>query len=422
MEINDNNLNWWNKNFNEKKSINQVKYKQKMKIWISLFFVFLLLVVIFMVHFLMSNTNDNHDHDSLQEFNANDNQSDYEALQEEIILTKDNNYIGNDASFYCIEKWNSLVIKVDKNGNSYWVCVLPDWTEVNAFDYYNSNNLKKGDDLEKKWEEELSGNTYNKVNYKNIIKGWEIKKRVDLNWNEFEYWEIQAWDITIMDRNLWAINNDISSTWSYGYYYQWWNNYGFIWDFKTSGIYYKSVDTNGYWPWKPYFNDTFLYNTSDRSSEQNNNLWWWEWDNLLNKFWLDIENRWDRQWPCPSWWHVPSIWEWNKLLQEWALNHWKLDLVDLSSLYYLSDNSYEDFLLDFNIPLAGTHHKDWEWFFGQGKNWTYHSSTPCTFSIYYVCWNKWSHSLHIVSSDEEIDTGEWYARAYGNSIRCFKNK
>ena len=172
MEINDNNLNWWNKNFNEKKSINQVKYKQKMKIWISLFFVFLLLVVIFMVHFLMSNTNDNQfDHDSLQEFNANDNQSDYEALQEEIILTKDNNYIGNDASFYCIEKWNSLVIKVDKNGNSYWVCVLPDWTEVNAFDYYNSNNLRKGDDLEKKWEEELSGNTYNKVNYKNIIKG-----------------------------------------------------------------------------------------------------------------------------------------------------------------------------------------------------------------------------------------------------------
>ena len=33
--------------------------------------------------------------------------------------------------------------------------------------------------------------------------------------------------ITIMDRNLWATSNDITSTGSYGWYYQWWRNYGF---------------------------------------------------------------------------------------------------------------------------------------------------------------------------------------------------
>ena len=102
--------------------------------------------------------------------------------------------------------------------------------------------------------------------------------------------------ITMMDRNLWATTNDITSTWSYGDYYKWWNNQWYSSD---------SDDFSSASPWT-----------------------WTEWE----------------EWPCPSYYHVPSEDEWANLVNMWVGSDvwWKL-------------NSWQvwQFQSDFKIPFAG---------------------------------------------------------------------
>ena len=134
--------------------------------------------------------------------------------------------------------------------------------------------------------------------------------------------------ITMMDRNLWAENNDINSTWSWWYHYQWWNNHGFLscytsgcntwygWDGKT-GI---QVDASSYGPENWYSGWNFIYGFQNWSSVKNDNLRWGSGDSAENNRWYDIINHvainvTDRQWPCPDGYHVPSIGEWNKILE-----------------------------------------------------------------------------------------------------------
>jgi len=114
---------------------------------------------------------------------------------------------------------------------------------------------------------------------------------------------------TIMDRNLWATTNDISSTWSYGYYYQWWNNYGFRYPFSGTTFSSEKIDTTEFWPWNYYASNVFYADDWHYSEDDNENLWWGEWD-TINMDWeyTTIEGR---QWPCPSWYHIPSMREMN---------------------------------------------------------------------------------------------------------------
>lgn len=131
-----------------------------------------------------------------------------------------------------------------------------------------------------------------------------LTTRTDLNWNEFQYWTITveySWDsITLMDRNLWATTNDITSTWSYGYHYQWWNNYWFLskwtnsanfpnWEEAVIDLVQRnpSYDNNWYY-WVNFIkhnNDKQLITIDYRlwwDNEHHNNIWWWSWDNNTN--------------------------------------------------------------------------------------------------------------------------------------------
>ena len=84
--------------------------------------------------------------------------------------------------------------------------------------------------------------------------------------------------ITIMDKNLWASETYDSwdsliedTCWKY---YQWGNNYWFVflWTVNVTTI---KVDTANYWPWHYYADYKFVESSWDWSVSPNNNLWGW---------------------------------------------------------------------------------------------------------------------------------------------------
>ena len=245
--------------------------------------------------------------------------------------------------------------------------------------------------------------------------------------------------ITILDRNLWAINNDINSTWSYWYHFQWWNNYWFrlcylnycedfpwwedikyVWDY---GPIFNSSYNNKWYFWNIYISSDSSYQLDywrDSNAQLHNGLWWWSWDVQSNNYWLDLYNYLDRQWPCPEWWHVPNAWEWSKLVDYWS-DLYKLEdpLFELQSSWWLSlfENNINASLSlrsSLKLPYAGvttTYRVINLW-----EVWFYASSTPNIESWlpkYYVLW-LW------------INNTVWWAASYAFrwywlSIRCFKN-
>ena len=76
----------------------------------------------------------------------------------------------------------------------------------------------------------------------------------------------------IMDRNLGATSNDITSPDSYGYHFQWGNNHGFPSDGSEITTGSEQVDASSYGPRKPYSSDTFISGKPDWSSVKNDNL------------------------------------------------------------------------------------------------------------------------------------------------------
>ena len=138
-----------------------------------------------------------------------------------------------------------------------------------------------------------------------------------------------------MDKNLWATSNDVNSQDSYGYYYQWWNNYGFPrnWDINISST---QVDASGYWPNNPYLSNIFIIGSKWDSSE-NRNLWWWNSTSIL-----------DKQWPCPVWYHVPSMDEWQWIYETFC-NINGFAIVGLNNIAW----RIEQFSKTLKLPFAG---------------------------------------------------------------------
>lgn len=226
--------------------------------------------------------------------------------------------------------------------------------------------------------------------------------------------------ITMKDKNIWATSNDIKSTDSYWYYYQWWNNYGFsLWCFenwcldKNLNVSSKEIE------WNDNYNDNwfsswiFITASVDYWLRDMHYDWlrWWELDSNKNNWWYNIENMtainavW-RQWPCPNWYHVPNLWEW-----EMVLNN-RSQAYDISLSNLLDDWDISKFQKDFKIPLAGRIHnlsaKPQE----INRFAAFWSSTPNASNgyAYYL-------SLDILGS---IDTHN-DSRALWLPIRCFKN-
>lgn len=198
---------------------------------------------------------------------------------------------------------------------------------------------------------------------------------------------------TIADKNLGATSTDITSTDSYGNYYQFWNNYGWsyadaVWlTITTSGT---QVNASSYWPWNYYSSSTFItasdiYWTWDSSN--NANLWWWV-------TWTVVA----MQWPCSNWFHIAS-----KTDFEWLISI-------LSSLgISISDKSVVSQYL--KMPLA--------WYLNTANwklygYWTYAFSWSCIAGeVYAFCFRAGDTYWWLQVA--QIDRATWY------SIRPFAN-
>ncbi len=227
--------------------------------------------------------------------------------------------------------------------------------------------------------------------------------------------------IIIMDRNLWA-TVPWTGEGSYWYFYQWWNNYGFAdtWEVEwtTELVTWNDSYSHSWYYWNKFINTNNSFYWSDNNPHSNS--WWWEWDEYENYRWYNIINETaeNRQWPCPDWWHVPSIWEWSKLVNFWFdYNHknWYNEsprLYRYSGNYWLShleDTASMLIVNDLLIPWAWLRYNSTESKYQNQKYWYwyYYSSTP---NIYlYISYNNFC-------PDQSLSK-----HTYWYSVRCFKN-
>ena len=145
---------------------------------------------------------------------------------------------------------------------------------------------------------------------------WMISMSTDgINWQ------------TIADKNVWA--NNVWDTW---YFYQYWNNYWFSWSFTKSST---KPDVSWYWPNNPYSNSTFI--------TWGQRWMWYVWADL---WWGVTWTEEARQWPCPKWWHIPSMAELKAL-------------SDILFIRYDAYNRWSNFWVNWFVIDAVR--RDWTW-------------------------------------------------------------
>ncbi len=256
-----------------------------------------------------------------------------------------------------------------------------------------------------------------------------------------------------MDRNLWAteaFNWDFTNpnVESYWYYYQWWNNHGFSrkdWstEFNETVSNVLVTNTTEYWPntdrWyydSPVFVESSFSNWwylvwYSWANPLNKNLWWW-WGDLVTNNRDSWNNREDRRWPCPEWYHIPSAWERSNLFKFWCLNTneceeqfiWEDPHPDLKRLTNMSlwkndaevifDKSYYEY---FKLPFAWIWEnwwwRNWVWLI---DFWNYRSSTAAA-----IFWNvKIAWVSYELQKTNLRPFPAW--TKYAESIRCFKDE
>jgi len=200
------------------------------------------------------------------------------------------------------------------------------WLKYNAKYYAEEQNTTALNLLIEEWR--LTDWTYNYplVSSTDINNWTTIINSVKASWisnatitHDTTNWEITIrngdYSITIADKNLWATS--VYNTWdtlsetNCGKYYQWWNNYWFAWSWTLTDTSNTKVDTSGYWPSNYYSSNIFINLSWDWSNPSNNNLRW-----------STTNTEVARQWPCPSWWHIPDTTEWGNLFNFYDTVFW----------------------------------------------------------------------------------------------------
>ena len=222
-------------------------------------------------------------------------------------------------------------------------------------------------------------------------------------------------------------------TWMYGKHFQWWNNHWFeigcrtnwcsdtVTNWATSTLAIWSPDYNHVWyNWATFikWTSTSKYDYwSDNTPSNHNWLRWWENDTSENNYWFDetnnvatnVENR---QWPCGDWYHVPSIWEWNQVLEYWAEEN-GIELEDDGGLKYnyttLDGLKFQE---DFKIPFAGYRNLNDAKVYDMGKFANLWSSSPYVGN---------DIARYFTLSPNGANAGSYDFRAYAYSLRCFKD-
>lgn len=200
-------------------------------------------------------------------------------------------------------------------------------------------------------------------------------------------WDWTIW-YTIMDKNIWA--TEIYNDWdtlseaNCGYYFQWWNNYGFpfTWSVITSST---QVDASNYGPY--YNNGWFGVWQSDWSRVDNRNLWW-------GVSWT-VEAM---QWPVPIWFHIPSKDE-------------NVALVNAMTTLGIDTSNWNCMKTYLKMPFAGSRNYSSADVHNQGVDGLYWSAGAYS--------TNYAYSLYFGSS--ALHSQNWSYRANGYPLRCFKN-
>jgi len=317
---------------------------------------------------------------------------------------------------------------------------------------------------------------------------WMVHKEKVVKIGDDDYWafEVRTCDrmITIMDKNLWAkerANSHWNNSNSFGYYYQWGNNHWFT----PTEARQNSTDKRVAWSWaydrKWYSWDKFIVQSVSEEGDTcsfatywtdgctvHEDIWWWTMDWFPhwfynNQWWMDtlykvhqndiddyIEDRlilspWNqhidltnymlntwaiaRRGPCPEWWHVPSLWEWGALVNDWCVNYpeecptdqgknkvgfgvWKF-LDSITTSRYIDDRFLNAFWIPRAwrlIPVTDPIHQNM--LVADGTEWFYWSSSTWDKQHIWYAW-FYADSLYMRRTDWEM---RWWV-----PIRCFKN-
>ena len=311
-----------------------------------------------------------------------------------------------------IEEFPLLSTDIEKEWKTfYWwytTSWFNEWSEITIW-----RTLSTWDYLYTKQEDCPEGYILNEVTRKCIMTAAEQKRQqIVEDLDVYMLWsDTDKNHYTLMDRNMWATgiynnnysNPNINSLW---YYYQWWNNYWF--DSKAdnpgnlNNITGNTVDVSSYSWSNPYESYWFVgkdSNSKNWMKSVNKNLWWWEESDVSH-----------RQWPCPDWYHVPSVDEWRWLVTSYSnvINGW----LKLSRYLLLPAAWYRD-----------------RWFWTVGSinwNWNYvYASSSLNWSdiskrIVYTLVSVWDGDLKVSNSQDNNPKHEWSAN--GISVRCLKNE
>jgi hypothetical protein len=125
------------------------------------------------------------------------------------------------------------------------------------------------------------------------------------------------------------------------------------------------------------------------------------------------------QWPCPSWYHIPSPDEWYDVIEAWNWWWWTLWTAHDNSLYYHTVNSrrsrsswWGDIRTALMLPAAGRRARSNGLYF-QGEYGHYWSS------VAHASTTSYARNLSFNSSS--VYPGTYYNRELGLSLRCFKD-
>ena len=303
-----------------------------------------------------------------------------------------------DANWWKFKSWNNLleeisVTYIKQNDWNYIPNVNLQAPNMNNYMFAWWYTTASNQDIE--WLGQVGDTTENSIRvYAKWLRFYD--RVITLSWVTF----------TMMDRNLWATDTYGRNDNSYGYYYQWWNNFWFkngqAYSYIRSQISNNTYGLPVWWPWNYYSNSIFIdiwNNNVNWDIEGNGNLWWGE--NIRNP---DS----DRQWPCPEWYHVPDRYE-----RDYALKLFFTHRKNNQNYCYSSYKPLECLFYNLNIPWAGNRYSPTSTDIPNRYSFMYWSSTPASKeNAYYFDAYRSADSEDVISS---------YGRWNWNPIRCFKN-
>jgi len=305
------------------------------------------------------------------------------SLVDSFVLNKDNfvNTTTNTTNTYSCT-WTLPSQNVSTSNDS-WLTVDTAWQNIASWDncYYECTLWYTGvncDVVPNPYESCIGQNTPTPFSATTTYPWCNTADIIVCSWNQTWY--------TISACNVWATTASTDWTVSRWEYFQWWRNKWFAyWDTtqQSTQIANASYDPNNDTYWFVWNSNLSSYRY-DWIVDQDDNLWW-------NNSWAWTDEQ--RQWPCPTWYHVPSQPEWSGIVTAWQ---WWSNWANMQTAL--------------KLPYAGFRHRNNGALINGGSYGYYWSSSPNGTN---------GHYLYFYSS--KITPSHFNSRVYGFFVRCFKN-